>query len=176
MSIDLYVYTSADVLLRPDDLIANAVDIEWDVDLIKDFESLAPAEFPGLCTILGWDRAGAEQPAVRGALAARDQAQLDAFYRQELWALVDLSVESPFAPDLEELKELEEHGIDPRHMQQLREARTRYTLTTNASRNDLSEELQTHLWVLIGVLTDGLCEDPQEGRFITAADVTDDTE
>ena len=176
MSIELYVHTSSDALLSPDDLISEAVSIEWDLALVKDLESMAPADFPGTCTIVGWERAGAEPPPVRDALATRDQAQLDALYREEVFALVQLSVEKPLAPDEEELRDLEEHGVDPGHLLRLREASTRYTLTTSASRNELSEELQTHVWVLLGVLTDGLCEDPQEGRFISAADVADDTE
>jgi hypothetical protein len=163
------------MLLRPDDLIVQAADVHWDLALVKDIDSLAPAELPGTCTVLGWERTEAKQPAVRRALVARDKAQLDALYRQEALALVDLRAESPFTPDSEELSELERHGIDSGHLQRLREARTRYTLTTNASRNDLSEELQTHLWILLGVLTDGLCEDPQEGRFVDAAEATDDT-
>ena len=89
---------------------------------------------------------------MRDALAAQDKAQLDALYRRGLLALIDLRAESPFTPDSEELRALAQHGIDPGHLDRLRQARTRYTLTTTASRNDLSEELQTQLWILLGVL------------------------
>lgn len=150
------------------------MDVNWDLAFVRDFDSLDSAEFPGTCTVLGSERIGGEQLAVRAALAARDKAQLDALYHQEALALVDLRVDSPFTPDPDELSELEGHGLDLGYLQRLRQARTRYTLTTNASRNDLSEELQTQLWMLLGVLTDGLCEDPQEGSFVDAADSTDD--
>jgi hypothetical protein len=89
-------------------------------------------------------------------------------------AIVELDAEHPYTPDPGEVADLERAGIARGYLQRVQTARTRYTMRTNASRNDLSAELQTQLWLLVGVLTDGLCEDPEEGQFIDPADETDD--
>jgi hypothetical protein len=138
-----------------------------------DFETLEAAPTTGACIVIGWQSDAADRRALRAALGARDRDRLNAFYRENALAVVELFAESPFAPDPEELAELKVVGLREDHLERVRKARVRYTVRTNASRNDLSAELQKQLWVVVGVLTDGLCEDPQEGEFIDASEEED---
>lgn len=173
MSIELYVYAPAATFLTPADLIGDSEAVNWDLALFRDFTTLEPAPAVEACVVVGWESDTDTRPALRAALAARDRGQLDAFYRANALAIVELNAEHPYTPDPEEVAEWQRLGVARGYLQRVRKARTRYTMRTNASRNDLSAELQIQLWLLVGVLTDGLCEDPEQGQFIDPTEETD---
>ena len=174
MSTELHVYTPATTLLMAADLAADSEAVNWELALLRDLTTFELAPAVESCVVVGWESDADTRPACLAALAARDRDQLDALYRDNAVAIVELDAEHPYTPDPEELAEWERLGVARRYLQRVRTARIRYSVRTNASRNDLSAELQTQLWLLVGVLTDGLCEDPEQGQFIDPAEDTND--
>ncbi|HET7039291.1 MAG TPA: hypothetical protein VFH97_05345 [Gemmatimonadales bacterium] len=162
MSVELHVYAPATAPLSPGQLAADAAAVNWHLVVVRDLESLDPAPTLDDCLIVGCEADSDTRPELDG----RDRRRLEALYRNESLALVELRAEYPYAADPDDLVAWERAGVPGRHLRRVRAARVRYTLSTSASRNDLSEALQAQLWLLIGVLTDGLCEDPEQPEFV----------
>jgi hypothetical protein len=161
MSVELHVHAPG-APLSPALLVADSAAINWHLAVLRDFESLEPAPAVADCVILGWEDDADATPALK----ARDRGRLETLYREEALALVELRAEHPYAADPGDLADWKRAGLPEGQLRRVRAARTRYTLRTAASRNELSAELQTQLWLLIGVLTGGLCEDPEQAEFV----------
>ena len=85
-------------------------------------------------------------------------------------AVVELDVESPFDADAETIAGWTSADASPEQLKRLRSAAVRYVVRTSAFRNDLSEEFQSALWLLIGGIVEGICEDPENGELIDATE------
>jgi hypothetical protein len=84
--------------------------------------------------------------------------------------MVELTLGTPEPPTPGEVARWRAAGVADALLERLGKARTCYVLRTSAGRNAISEELQHQLWLLIGVLTEGLCVDEAEGRIIDGAE------
>jgi hypothetical protein len=176
MSVDLYIYTSSTTLIRPKELTAGTEDAEWEFALVTGEQSLFPASSTSQCLVVGWRPGSSSGERARRAISNRDARQLDTIFRENLAGVVELRTEQSFTADAEALVELRKAGVSPSHIERIQAAKMRYVVGTSASRNALSLELQHDVWLLIGVLTDGLCEDPQGGEFIDAAEESESEE
>ena len=166
MSVDLYIYTSSTTLIRPKELTAGTEDADWEFALVTGEQSLFPASSTSQCLVVGWRPGSSAGERARRAINNRDARQLDTLFRENLAGVVELRTEQSFVADATKLEKLRTAGASQSHIERIQAAKMRYVVGTSASRNALSLELQHDVWLLIGVLTDGLCEDPQKGEFI----------
>ena len=155
--------------LLPIYIAQEARDVGWELAPLADLRSLLPSSSRTECFFVGWPEDVPAAAILRVALATRDRETIEEHYRREMVAAVELQIDNPYSADKEDISSWEGMGIAAGLLTRMRRARSRYTFRTAASRNDLSSELQTNLWVLLGVLTNGVCEDPQEGEIVDAS-------
>lgn len=164
MSISLYVYSPDPPLDQ--ELLAKTfrdprqpADFRWEV--VIDGE-----------TVFGWRPGSRGADRARAAVLARDRAALEALTVDETLASLGLYVTTSDHPGWIVDEELLE-ATPPEHRAAVRATKTHYNVETGARRNDLSIVFQEHVWRTIGVLSNGLMEDPQAGEYTTKdGDVT----
>lgn len=169
MSIELRVFTPIVQLPEPATLAKDAEAVGWRLSIVTDVQQMLPARTLSDCTVVGCetDTAAADFALL---LASSDSQRVQGAYQEEAIALVELSAHQPAAPTHEELHEWHRVGVQDSLLQRLQKARTCFVVRTSANRNELSAELQRQLWLLLGVLTDGVCVDDAEGEVIDAAE------
>ena len=168
MSTELYVYADAEAPPPGDDLLEGHDDLECEIALVRDLSSLEPVQDVDGCFALAWAAGSPRAVKIRGAIEERDAKRVMRYVADNMLALVELDVESPFDADAEALASWKSADASPEQLKRLRGAAVRYVVRTNAIRNDLSEEFQSALWLLIGTIVDGICEDPENGELIDA--------
>ena len=158
MSISLYVY-SPDPPLDHGFLVHACRDPRLSEDLHWDLV------FDGQ-TVFGWRPGSPHADRARAAVAAHDRKALEDLTTQEVLASLGLVVttrtDRAWPVDAESIE------ATPAELRAaVANAQTHYSLETGARRNDLSLVFQEQLWRVIGVLSNGLMEDPQAGEYTT---------
>jgi hypothetical protein len=179
MSIDLNVYAKGNVLVR--ELLShecNSPDLpeemRWEIIFLRVEDGSADSEQMGKLKddqqVAGWPVNSKTAPEVRLAFARKDKQSLARLYQAGAYGQVDLFALTKESDewDADDPDYLE--GIPEEHQAAVKQASCRYSLETHASRNNLSLEFQQFLWRMIGVLTYGLLEDPQEGEYENCAE------
>ena len=170
MSTELYVYADENAPPPADDLLDGHDELEWEIALVRDLSSLEPVQDVDGCFALAWAAGSPRAAKIRNAIEERDAKRVMRYVADDMLALVELDVESPFDADAETVASWKSADASPEQLKRLRSAAVRYIIRTNALRNDLSEEFQSALWLLIGVIVDGICEDPENGELVDAAE------
>ena len=174
MSISLLVYSPEPPVDRSS--IANMStsaqlpeELRWEVTFVRDRELLADDGPITDGQVFGW-RPGAGS-SVRAALEKDDRARLDQLYVQEAFAVVQVYVRTRDTKEWGDVVDEETiQATPPRYQDQVKAARTHYSLETSAGRNDATFEFQRQLWSVVAAISNGLAEDPQEGMYASARD------
>ena len=172
MSISLFIY-SPDPPLEREAIIAAcrnkqlSNDLQWELAFLDHDGTVGPDTGTLRSQrILGW-RPGANETAdMRTLLATDNRAAIDDLYSNHEIAAVMLEVATRDQDEWPIDDELVEQTL-PQFRDDVANAHTWYDLETDAHRNRLSFKLQEQLWRIIGVLSNGLMEDPQDGQYTT---------
>jgi hypothetical protein len=179
MSIELNVHANREVLTR--ELLSrecNSPDLReemrWEIVFLRVEDGSADFDQNGKLKddqkVAGWPISSKTAAEVRDAFARKDKQALARLYQAEAYGQVDLFlfIKESDEWDGDDPDYLE--GIPEEHLLAVKQATCRYSLETHASRNDVSLGFQQFLWRMIGVLTYGLLEDPQEGEYVNCAE------
>ncbi len=121
---------------------------------------------------LGWKSADGIGAAVNSALAmaaAEALAELS-----ERLSVVAVEVETPVRPDADAISELREEGHEPELVTRIEDAAACFRFFTD---EPATEETVDFLWALasaVGVLTDGVLEDLEDGSLLDCTEDSDD--
>jgi hypothetical protein len=121
---------------------------------------------------LGWESADGIGAAVNSALAMAAGEALAEL--SERLSIVSVEVEAPFRPDAEAVAELREEGHEPELVTRIEDAAACYRFSTD---EPATEEAVDFLWSLasaVGVLTDGVLEDLEDGALLDCTDNDDE--
>ncbi len=134
----------------------------------------APRRASGLggCRALGWDPADGVGAAVQSAVAAGSAAALAEL--ADSLSEVAVEVTAPCPIDGDALGELREEGHAPALVARIERAAVRYRFSTE---EPATEEAVEFLWALasaVGVLTDGVLEDLEDGTLLDCTEVGDE--
>jgi len=169
MSYELYVYASTEDE-PPIDEISALLDVAgWQWALVEGLDDFRQAANLHDSTALGWDLADDFGDSVDAALADENPDLLSA--PLDILTLVEIEVESPFDPDPEVISELREADIDPNLVTRVEEAVACYAFRIEG---EVTEQTVEFLWALasaVGVLTDGVLEDVEDGTLLDCTDV-----
>ena len=167
MSIELNVYSNEPVLDR-DRVIEESLfeelpaELKWEVRFPD-----VPSGPLSSGMVVGWRPESPNGAKILAALDSQNERALDDLSGENQVASVYLSVVT--AADEEEWDDIIESAsetvTDRKHRKYLESAEVFYSVETSARRNGLSIKFQEQLWRLIGVLSHGLMEDPQEEEF-----------
>jgi hypothetical protein len=159
MSVDLFVYSVKSNGPKTGELVANLARKRWHTVLLDPSGSKeSPTGFLKNHLIYG-ARTSDFLKEVRDLVRQRRKRELERSLQSEAVAYCELTA-SPSHP-LEQV----DGTLPPKVAKALMTAKTCYGLRTAAGRSLASVELQTAVWEMIGKLTGGLLEDPQEGSY-----------
>jgi hypothetical protein len=175
----LNVYAKQEVLTR--EVLArecNSPDLpeemRWEVVFLpSEHESPNPdpkAKLTEDQQVAGWSVTSTQAGEIRSAFLRNDRQTLGRLYQAGVYGQVDLFLATSGSDewDVNDPDCLE--GIPKEYQAVMGRATCRYSLETHASRNNISLDLQQFLWRMIGALTYGLLEDPQEGEYEDCAE------
>lgn len=169
MSLELWIYAATGVEPQSDDIGKLLKIAGWRWALVSGGTAPRPATSLQRSRALGWEADDGIGATVEAALGAGAAAELGAL--GERLSVVEIEVESPFRPDPEAVAELREEGHEPGLVTRIEEAAACYRFATD---EPATEETVEFLWALasaVGVLTDGVLEDLEDGALL---DCTDD--
>jgi hypothetical protein len=178
LSISVIVYSpdpplERDLLVRTCSNAGLPDHLRWEIAFVGDDGALRPVQEGAMTseTIFGW-RQDKNAAAVRAAIEGGDRAAVDAFYADDLVAAVwvDVRTRADASWDDEELEEAASVASEA-HRKEISSAATMYVVETSARRNDVSLDFQNLIWRSIGVLSNGLMEDPQEGEYASTREL-----
>jgi hypothetical protein len=121
---------------------------------------------------LGWEPSDAIGAAVDSALAAGAADALAEL--SERLSIVAVEVESPFRLDPEAVSELREDGHEPELVARIEDSAACFRFSIE---EPATEEAVDFLWALasaVGVLTDGVLEDLEDGALLDCTDDDDE--
>lgn len=121
---------------------------------------------------LGWEPSDGIGAAVDSALAAGAADALAEL--SERLSIVAVEVESPFRLDPEAVSELREDGHEPELVTRIEDAAVCFRFSID---EPATEEAVDFLWALasaVGVLTDGVLEDLEDGALLDCTDDDDE--
>jgi len=171
MSYQLFVYARSADTPSIDD-ISGLLDVAgWQWAPVTDMESFQRAATVDGAIALGWDLADDIGDSVLEAVTHENPALVTE--PLGLLCTVKISVESPFDPDPEIISDLRESDIDPALVTRMEEAAACYAFRADGR---VTEETVEFMWSLasaVGVLTDGVLEDVEDGSLL---DCTDDAD
>jgi len=171
MSYELYVYAPGDDE-PPVEQISALLDVAgWQWTLVTSIDSFRQSSHLHDSTALGWDLADDIGDSVGKAVAEGNPEMLSA--PADMLHAVEIEIESPFAPDPEFISELRESDARPDLVSRVEDAVACYAFRAEG---DVTETEVEFLWALasaVGVLTDGILEDVEEGTLIDCNDVED---
>lgn len=174
MSITLNVYArgplmSRELLMKESRNPGLPKEFRWELRFVRDDDSgkldatgaLGESQY-----VAGWRTDAKQGRELIRACEKHDQKVLNSLYKANAYGMIDLFV---FTPESDEWSALSEpdflESIPEEYRAIMKGATVWYMLETSATRNELSLELQEQLWRMLGVLTGGVLEDPQEGIF-----------
>lgn len=170
MSTELYVYADPDAPLPGEALLDGDDDREWEIAVVRDLASLEPVQEVDGCFALAWAAGSPRAAKIRATIEERDSKRVMRYIGDNVLALVELDTESPVDVDADTIARWKGADATPAQLERLRGAAARYIVRPNAVTNDLSEEFQPELWLLIGAIVRGMCENPENGELIDAAE------
>lgn len=184
MSIVLYVYSPDPPLTRGS--IADFVrheglpeELRWETVFLRDPDALEP-DGPGTVAnqqVLAWRPRSPQAERIRAVLDARDRAGLEALYAEDAVASTWVDVVARGDERWEDGVNEESIGAaPPPYRTAIENAACWYVVETSAARNDLSLEFQRELWIAIGVASNGVIEDPQEGEYASGSEEEEEEE
>jgi hypothetical protein len=164
MSLDLCVY-AANRSEPAIGAISKLLDFAgWRWVAVTNGAPLRRAERLDRSRAIGWDASDGIGAAVESAVAAGAAEALAAL--GDRVCEVAIEVESPFRPDSDVISELREEGHEPDLVTRIEEAAVCYRCTVD---EPATEEAVEFLWALasaVGVLTDGVLEDQDDGTLL----------
>ena len=164
MSYELYVYSATENEPAIDEISALLDLANWQWVPVTSLHAFTKASSLGGATAVGWDLADDIGDSVDRAVAEGDPELLTAAVT-DLDA-VTIEVESPYTPDPHVIAELRESDIDPDLVTRVETARTCYEF---AAEGEIAESTVEFMWALasaVGVLTDGVLEDVEDGALL----------
>jgi len=171
MSYELYVYAPIEDE-PPVDEISGLLDVAgWQWVLVAGLDDFRQSSHLHDSTALGWDLADDIGDSVDKALAEENPELLSA--PVDRLDAVEIEVESPFVPDPEVVSELRESDIRPDLVTRVEEAVACYAFRVEG---EVTEQTVEFLWALasaVGVLTDGVLEDVEDGTLLDCTDIED---
>ncbi len=171
MSYELYVYAPIEDE-PPVTEISGLLDVAgWQCVLVTSIEAFQQALNLHDSTALGWDLADDVGDSV-GRAVAEENPELLSMPVDKLTA-VEIEVESPFVPDPEVVSELRESNLRPDLVTRVEEAVACYAFRVEG---EVTETTVEFLWALasaVGVLTDGVLEDVEDGTLLDCTDAED---
>lgn len=169
MSYELYVYAPIEVE-PPIDEISALLDVaDWQWVLVNDLATFNQSTHLHGSTALGWDLADDIGDSIEKAMAEGNPELLAA--PLENLDAVRIEVESPFTPDPGVISELREADIDPDLVARVEHARTCYAFRAEGKVAESTVEFMWALASAVGVLTDGVLEDVEDGALLDCNDV-----
>ena len=171
MGYELYVYAPGDDEPSGEQISALLDVAGWQWALVESVESLRQSPHLNNSTALGWDLADDVGDSVVKAVAAANPELLSV--PADMLPAVEIEIESPFTPDPEFISELRETAARPDLVSRVEDAVACYAFRAEG---DVTETEVEFLWALasaVGVLTDGILEDVEEGSLIDCNDVED---
>jgi hypothetical protein len=131
----------------------------------------APRRASGLggCRALGWDAADGIGAAVQSAVAAASAEALAEL--ADSLSEVAVEIAAPCTVDADALAELRAEGHSPALVARIERAAARYSFSTA---EPATEEAVEFLWALasaVGVLTDGVLEDMEDGTLLDCTEI-----
>ncbi len=177
MSITLNVYGKR--LLKREELASGMAELPepWELRFIRDWDTLAfdKGGPMGSQMISGWHRDSGRAKEARQAFDKKDRGKLRQLFEANVYGSVHLYLTDAAAEDWPAQSDPEFlESVPKEHRAAVKASTHWYSLETYASRNDRGFELQEQMWVLLGILTDGVLEDPQEGEWEAAAGEEED--
>ncbi len=172
MSLDLLVYTSAtqDPQLTQIGRALEAAGWRW-LPLAAD-PPLRRASSLQESRPVGWDPAEDLQSTVESALEAGSTEMLAEL--GDRLCMVSVEVERPFRPRSDLLSDLFEEGHEPHLVTRVEAAQTLYRFAVEEPTTEDEVEFMWALASAVGVLTDGLVEDVEEGVLLDCTDESED--
>lgn len=171
MSYELYVYASTEDEPSVDEISALLDLAGWQWALVTSIETFRQAtDLPG-STALGWDLADDIGDSVEEAVAQEDPESLSA--PVDLLSAVRIEVEFPFDPDPQIISELRESDIDPDLVTRVEEAVACYAFRADGHATETTVEFLWALASAVGVLTDGVLEDVEDGSLLDCVEDED---
>jgi hypothetical protein len=169
MSYELYVYAPIEDE-PPIDEISALLDVaDWQWVLVTDLHSLEQSSNLHNSIAVGWDLADDIGDSVEKAVAEENPELLSA--PVDMLNAVEIEVESPFVPDPEVISELRESDINPDLVSRVEDAVACYAFRVDG---DVTEQTVEFIWALasaVGVLTDGVLEDVEDGALLDCNDI-----
>ena len=172
MSIEHWIYSPDAPLDR--EFVAQACaalgDIGWAIACVRNVDDPVVREHGPLATgeVIGWVPDGQAEPEIVAALRNRDGKAIQDLYARELLAIVSLRVATRGSAEWDDEGMREQAmGMPSNHRAEAEQAVTFYAIESGAGRNEPTLEFQTLFWRALGVLSNGLMEDPQEGELIS---------
>jgi len=171
MSYELYIYASAEDEPSVAEISALLEVAGWQWTLVTDIETFSLTSSLSGATGLGWDLADDIGDSVAEAVAAENPGLLSA--PLERLSAVEIEVEFPFDPDPEVISELRESDIEPRLVTRVEEAVACYAFRVDGQVSETNVEFLWALASAVGVLTDGVLEDVEDGTLLECTDTDD---
>lgn len=171
MSYELYVYAPGDDEPPVEQISALLEVAGWQWALVESIESFRQSTHLHESTALGWDLADDVGDSVVKAVAAGNPELLSV--PADMLPTVEVEKESPFEPDPGFISELRESEARPDLVSRVEDAASCYAFRAEG---DVTEPEVEFLWALasaVGVLTDGILEDVEEGSLVDCNDVDD---
>ena len=172
MSIELWVYSPDPVLDRAH--VAQACgkleEKGWAVAYARDLRAPVADEHGPLSSglVLGWIPGGPADAEIQRVVRAGDATAIEDLYARGLLAIIALRVATREGPDWESVEiGLRAAETPAKYRAEVEQAATFYAVETNARRSEIALEFQILFWRAVGVLSNGLMEDPQEGELIS---------
>jgi hypothetical protein len=171
MSYQLFVYARSVDAPSIDD-ISGLLDVAgWQWVPVTDMETFHRATAVDGAIALGWDIADEIGDSVIEAVTHENPDLVTE--PLGLLSAVEISVESPFDPDPEVVSELRESDIDPDLVTRVEQATACYAFQADGRVTEQTVEFMWSLASAVGVLTDGVLEDVEDGSLL---DCTDDAD
>lgn len=171
MSDELIVYGRHDAVPNLDEVRELAALAGWSLAMVQDDESFNPADLAESPLVVGWPSDSRRADRIQRAIETRDTVALSGL-ADELVA-VELAIDRPYSPSADELEEFLGAGLEPDLLERIEKANLRAVCAVRAGAIDQAVEFSWAVASAIGVLTDGVLEDVEEG-WVT--DCTDDGE
>lgn len=172
MSIEHWVYSPDPVLDRAS--VAQACgkleENGWAVTYVRDLRAPVAEDDGPLSSgwVLGWIPGGPAEAEIRRAIRAGDAAAIDDLYARGLLAIVGLRVAERGRADWANVEiDLRSAETPARFRAEVEQTATFYAVETDARRTEIALEFQILFWRAVGVLSNGLMEDPQENELIS---------
>jgi hypothetical protein len=178
MGADLYVLSPQEAILTSEELRRELRSQGWEVRFLVDQPQpeLEPADegpLTDLLDVMGWPASSDKGPLVADAIDRRDMSTVQRLYHEGVVGTCGYGVvgyyvyeEEPFDEFDEDDEEFEDdEPIDPRCLEAMKQAKTKYALRVRARSSNQSYKFLNVVWEAIGRLRGGVLVDPHTGEI-----------